>query len=93
MAARWRPTTSATSRGGSRSASEEKPRMSENKMVASTSSRSASADGEASTRSATSGGRKEASALANRARSFMCWKRSPSPVCAARSVISFSLAG
>ena len=34
--------------------------MSENKMVASTSSRSASADGEASTRSATSGGRKEA---------------------------------
>ena len=67
--------------------------MSENRMVASTSSRRDSADGDASTRSATSGGRKEASALANRARSFIRSKRTPSPVWAARSVISFSLAG
>jgi hypothetical protein len=57
--------------------------MSENKMVASTSSRSDSAVGVASTSSATSGGRKEASALANRARPLMRWKRRPSPVRAA----------
>jgi hypothetical protein len=67
--------------------------MSENRMVASSSSRSDSADGEAWTSSATSGGRKDASALANSARSFMRWNRSPSPVWVARSAMSFSLAG
>jgi hypothetical protein len=45
------------------------PRMSETRTVTSNSPLSESADGEASTSSATSGGRKEASARANRARS------------------------
>ena len=67
--------------------------MSEKTMVASSSSWSDSAEGEASTRSATSGGRKDASARANSARSFIRWNRSPSPVWVARSVMSFWLAG
>ena len=85
--------TSATCRGGSRSARDAKPRMSENTMVASSSSCSDNADGDASTSSVTSGGRKDASARANSARSFICWNRSPSPVWVARSVMSFWLAG